>query len=146
LPSLNWATFIKTNPPLSMARHSGTAEGWVQMVRENILSDKTGRIADVINMRIARGADRYQRKIHLPRLIPIPEHLLVKIDKEQANAIVTKLNCALRRERNRGKNGHWAYDLNRHLGLMQAYKSEMEGLKTSHLNGSVTRFSKENSK
>jgi len=90
------------------------------------LLQKNNRKTDVINMRIAKGAERYQRAIHLPRLIPIPEHIMESVDKDLSQAIVTQLNCALRRERNRGKTGHWAYDLNRHLGLMQAYKSEME--------------------
>lgn len=97
------------------------------------MSQKTDQISDVIYMRIAKGAERYQRNIHLPRLIPLPENFNETADREHSQAIVTKLNCALRRERNRGKSGHWAYDLNRHLGLMQAYKCELELLKTKHV-------------
>ncbi len=113
-----------------MCRHDGMAHHMSQRVRENILSQKNNRKTDVINMRIAKGAKRYQRTIHLHRLIPLWEPLIETVDIEQSQAIATKLNCALRQERNRGKSGHWAYDLNRHLGLMQAYKCELELLKT----------------
>lgn len=90
---------------------------------------KTEPKADVINMRIAKGCERYQRSLHLHRLIAIPECLIEAAEEQQSFAIADKLNCALRRERNRGRSGHWAYDLNRHIGLMQAYKYELEQLK-----------------
>jgi hypothetical protein len=38
--------------------------------------------------------------------------------------IVARLARALRAERTRGRAGHWTYDLNRHIGLHQAYRAE----------------------
>jgi hypothetical protein len=37
----------------------------------------------------------------------------------------------LRVERARGRAGHWTYDLNRHIGLLQAMKAEQERLAAS---------------
>ncbi|PTW57689.1 hypothetical protein C8N35_110168 [Breoghania corrubedonensis] len=39
-------------------------------------------------------------------------------------AVVARLAKALRGERRRGKAGHWTYDLNRHIALLQAYRAE----------------------
>ena len=39
--------------------------------------------------------------------------------------ILSKLRRALRAERRRALAGHWNYELNRHLGLMTAYKAEL---------------------
>jgi hypothetical protein len=41
---------------------------------------------------------------------------------------LAKLRSALRAERRRALSGHWSYDLNRHLGLLSAYKGEMAWL------------------
>ena len=38
--------------------------------------------------------------------------------------LLTRLRSALRAERRRGISGHWTYDLNRHIGLRQAYIAE----------------------
>jgi hypothetical protein len=45
--------------------------------------------------------------------------------------VLGKLRRALRAERRRGLAGHWSYDLNRHLGLLSAYKGELAGLRLS---------------
>src|SRR5262245_30672122 len=42
--------------------------------------------------------------------------------------IVALLRDALRGERRRGRSSHWAYDLNRHMGLMSALKAERDRL------------------
>jgi hypothetical protein len=39
--------------------------------------------------------------------------------------VLAKLRRALRAERRRGIAGHWSYDLNRHLGLLGAYKGAL---------------------
>ena len=39
--------------------------------------------------------------------------------------ILSKLRRALRAERRRALAGHWNYELNRHLGLMTAYRAEL---------------------
>ena len=43
---------------------------------------------------------------------------------EAQRAVVARLAKALRGERRRGQAGHWTYDLNRHIALMQAYRAE----------------------
>ncbi|WP_321506016.1 hypothetical protein [Breoghania sp.] len=44
-------------------------------------------------------------------------------------ALVARLARALRGERRRGRAGHWSYDLNRHIALLQAYRAECDGLR-----------------
>ncbi|WP_321341828.1 hypothetical protein [Breoghania sp.] len=44
-------------------------------------------------------------------------------------ALVARLARALRGERQRGKAGHWSYDLNRHIALSQAYRAECDALR-----------------
>ncbi len=44
-------------------------------------------------------------------------------------ALVARLARALRGERQRGKAGHWSYDLNRHIALSQAYRAECAALR-----------------
>ena len=44
--------------------------------------------------------------------------------------IVALLRNALRAERRRTRASHWAYDLNRHMGLIAALKAERERLST----------------
>ncbi|MEI2384614.1 hypothetical protein [Breoghania sp. JC706] len=43
--------------------------------------------------------------------------------------VVARLARALRGERRRGLAGHWTYDLNRHIALLQAYRAERALLK-----------------
>jgi hypothetical protein len=38
------------------------------------------------------------------------------------------LSRALRAARRRGRAGHWTYDLNRHIGLVQAFRAERAAL------------------
>ena len=54
--------------------------------------------------------------------------------------VLGKLRCALRAERNRGLRGHWSYDLNRHIGLLSAYKGELVQLREVRL--SITRIAR----
>jgi hypothetical protein len=61
---------------------------------------------------------------------------LLKIKPEQAQErsliarldIASKLAIALRVERTRGKSGHYLYDVNRHINLIQALRVELKGL------------------
>ena len=46
------------------------------------------------------------------------------VNEATRRAILTRLARALRAERNRGRAGHWTYDLNRHIALKQAYAAE----------------------
>jgi hypothetical protein len=77
---------------------------------------------------IAAGADAYDRGRHLPRLIPVGPDEIADRSTTARRAILAKLARALRAERNRGRAGHWTYDLNRHIGLKQAYVAERRAL------------------
>lgn len=42
--------------------------------------------------------------------------------------LLARLRTALRRERQRGRAGHWCYDLARHAQLLAAYRTEVAAL------------------
>jgi hypothetical protein len=73
---------------------------------------------------IERGAESYDWALHLPRLIPVGPGDIADHSLAGRRAILGRLARALRAERNRGRAGHWSYDLNRHIGLRQAYLAE----------------------
>ena len=60
----------------------------------------------------------------LPRLIALWPRELSDESPEGHRHALAKLRRALRAERRRGLAGHWSYDLNRHLGLLSAYRGE----------------------
>ena len=74
------------------------------------------------------GAAAYARARDLPKLIALWPHELDDQSPEGCRRILAKLRRALRAERRRALSGHWSYDLNRHLGLLSAYKGEMAWL------------------
>jgi len=82
------------------------------------------RAIRAITETVAAGVEPYDRARHLPRLIPIEPDLLADGSTENRRRIVAALARALRAERNRGRAGHWTYDLNRHIALKQAYAAE----------------------
>ena len=77
---------------------------------------------------IAYGSETYERSRMLVRLLPVGPDEMAGHEPETTRRIVLKLARALRTERARGRAGHWTYDLNRHIGLMQALKAEQERL------------------
>ncbi len=77
---------------------------------------------------VARRAEPYDRARHLPRVLPVGPDEIADISDAARRAIVRRLARALRAERNRGRSGHWTYDLNRHVALYQAYMAEREEL------------------
>jgi hypothetical protein len=77
---------------------------------------------------IAAGRETYERGRMLVRLLPVGPDEIAGAEPETTRRIVLKLAHALRTERARGRAGHWTYDLNRHVGLMQALKAEQERL------------------
>ena len=77
-----------------------------------------------IAMVMAVGSDGYERSRHLARLLPIGTDEIADKSPAARQAILAKLSRALRAERNRGRSGHWTYDLNRHLALSQAHAAE----------------------
>lgn len=83
-----------------------------------------GAASHAVDRAVRVGAEDYDRSRHLPRLIPIDPALLEDGSTEVRRFILNRLARALRAERNRGRAGHWTYDLNRHIGLKQAYAAE----------------------
>jgi len=75
-----------------------------------------------------RAHDIYDRKIMLPRVIPVMPAELEDSGEDTARRIIQRIARALRGERARGRGGHWAYDLNRHVALIRAYKAERRRL------------------
>ncbi len=73
-----------------------------------------------IRMTVAKGSELYDRS-RLSRLIPIDVGALAA-GPEATRTVLKRLASALRSERARA--GHWTYDLNRHLGLLQALSAE----------------------
>ncbi len=79
------------------------------------------------------GAAAYARARDLPKLIALWPHELEDHSQEGTLRVLAKLRRALRAERRRGLAGHWSYDLNRHLGLLSAYKGELARLSLERL-------------
>lgn len=87
--------------------------------------DRLGRAArHALTVVIDGVAEHYDRARHLPRLIPVGPADVADDSPGGRRAILARLARALRAERNRGRAGHWTYDLNRHVGLAQAYAAE----------------------
>ncbi len=88
-----------------------------------------GAAADSVGRVVAAGAEAYDRLRHLPRLLPVAPADLADDSAAARRKIVARLARALRAERNRGRAGYWTYDLNRHIGLSQAYTAERSRLR-----------------
>ncbi|WP_245479668.1 DUF6477 family protein [Hansschlegelia zhihuaiae] len=73
------------------------------------------------------GREAYDRRRALPRLIAIDPRELEPGDVALDRVIEARLKRALRAERRRGRAGHWTYDLNRHIALLQALAGESRG-------------------
>jgi hypothetical protein len=67
----------------------------------------------------------YDRRVELPRILPLWPHELADESLEGRRHIVRKLRRALRAERRRGVAGHWTYDLARHAELLRIYRLEL---------------------
>jgi hypothetical protein len=67
-------------------------------------------------------AATYMRSGDLPKLIPLWPHELGDHSPEGCRRVLAKLRSALRAERRRALSGRGSYDLNRHLGLISAYR------------------------
>ena len=78
---------------------------------------------------VSGGAAEYDRGRSLPRLIGWDPFAPGSDSEASDRTIRARLTRALRAERRRGRAGHWAYDLNRHLALLQALEGEAELLR-----------------
>lgn len=85
-----------------------------------------GARASLIRL-VARGSRLYDRSRHLHRLLG-PECASGDELAEQRQRLA-RLVRALRLERQRGRAGHWSYDLNRHIALAEAYAAEKRRLR-----------------
>ncbi len=90
-------------------------------------ADRPPRNAMVCTIRA--GSKSYDRGRDLPALIRVDPFAAVADNAEAVAAIVARLERALRAERKRARSGHWTYDLNRHIALLQAFLAESERLK-----------------
>jgi hypothetical protein len=86
------------------------------------------RAAASIGAVTAAGVETYVRQRHLARVLPVGPDEIADESVAGRRRIVARLARALRAERNRGRGGHWTYDLNRHIALRQAYLAERRWL------------------
>jgi hypothetical protein len=86
------------------------------------------RAQAAIDVTVRAGAKAYDRKRDLPGLIRLQPRGGDTEAITDVEAIVARLESALRAERNRARSGHWTYDLNRHIALLQAHRAESERL------------------
>ena len=88
------------------------------------LASMAGAARASVRAAVAAGVEAYVRERMLPRLIGASPTELADTSVPGRRALLARLARALRGERNRGRAGHWTYDLNRHIGLSQAYQAE----------------------
>ena len=102
-----------------------------------ILSDPDTRAAierhaaSTFDSLVAAGSAHYDRARHLPRVLPMDPLVLADDSAGGRVRTLARLARALRAERNRGRAGHWTYDLNRHIALAEAYTAERRLLERS---------------
>jgi len=73
---------------------------------------------------VEAGSVAYKRQFHLQHLLPVTQAKVEDQSFLTCQWIIRRLARALRQERTRGRNAHWAYSLNRHIALLQAYRGE----------------------
>ena len=71
---------------------------------------------------LTAGLAGYDRVTALARFHRLPAQTIAAQTPEAARAVLLEIERAMRRERARA--GHWTYDLNRHIGLLVAYRAE----------------------
>jgi len=108
---------------MAQADHAGTGRLRPPPERERQAASRA------VAQTIRAGAAAYDRMRDLPALIRLdPFDRRALEEKEEAAAIVARLECALRAERQKARSGHWTYDLNRHIALRQAWLAETSRL------------------
>jgi len=90
---------------------------------------RTGSAAKrIFGRSVTASAAAYDRSRDLPRLLALWPHEIEDRTEAGRLHLLAKLRRALRAERRRARANHWSYDLNRHLGLLSAYKGELANL------------------
>jgi hypothetical protein len=82
------------------------------------------RATEAMDALVAAADTPYRRERDLPCVLPIGPAEIADVSPAARRRILGRLASALRAERNRGRAGHWCYDLNRHIALAQVYESE----------------------
>jgi len=78
--------------------------------------------------RARASASHYRRRRHLPPLLALWPNELADFSPDGTKMIIRRLEKSLAAERRRGRSGHWAYDLNRHMALISALEAERQYL------------------
>ncbi len=94
--------------------------------RENRAARLRPAAREALGAALAGCAAAYDRATALRRFYRLSEETIRSETPEAAQAVVREIERALRRER--GRAGHWTYDLNRHIGLLVALRAERERL------------------
>jgi hypothetical protein len=92
-----------------------------------------GPAVRAIAANVRAGVRAYDRARDLPALIRTEP--AAADGPEATEAILARLERALRAERSRARAGHWTYDLNRHIALRQAWLAERARLATMRRRG-----------
>ena len=79
-----------------------------------------------------------ERRRELARLLPLWPIEIADLSAEGRRHIIKPLERALRAERQRGRAGHWAYDVARHAALAKTWKSECAALRTLGFQANIT--------
>jgi hypothetical protein len=81
---------------------------------------------DSVKNVVGQGAEHYDRARHLRRFASVWPGEGADDSPQSRRALRLRLARALRRERSLGQAGHWSYDLNRHIALLQAFRAETQ--------------------
>ena len=103
---------------------SPSSQGCASLETRSQRTTLAGRADSALCRAERAGAILYDRRRDLARLIHLDPFKALPDTAETTDAILASLGRALRAERNRGRAGHWTYDLNRHIALRQAYAAE----------------------
>lgn len=91
-------------------------------------SGRLHRARQAIERVVKAGVTSYDRTRDLPGLIRLDPFAPAPDTAEAVEDVLSRLESALRAERNRARSGHWTYDLNRHIALHQAHRAESDRL------------------
>lgn len=96
---------------------------------------------DIAAFRESAGANLARARATLSLRLLCGEDLDAVLAQDDAarRRVAGKLVRRLERERLRGLNGHWSYDLNRHIGLRQALEIITANAVASPASASVTK-------
>jgi len=93
---------------------------------------------EIFSAAIAAGIAAYDRSRDLPPLLSVWPHEVEDCSDSARLNLLERLRRALRAQKRRADASHWGYDLNRHLALFCAYKSELIALAESDTSPSCT--------